>query len=80
MAKKNVKKEAKKGASFYIGLSAVAFIAHVIVLIICFLLAILYLKGRVLSNNIIYLTIAASAPFIVWVLSTTQDYWNFHNR
>lgn len=38
------------------------------------------LNARILSNNPLYLILASVLPIVMWVFSTTTDYWNFHNR
>ena len=39
-----------------------------------------YLQEYIVSNNAIYICLSIVAPIIIWIFSTTTDYWNFHNR
>lgn len=38
------------------------------------------LNSHIISNNPIYLIVSFIAPFIIWILSTDELYWQFHNR
>lgn len=38
------------------------------------------LNSHIISNNPIYIIISFIAPFIIWILSTDELYWQFHNR
>ncbi len=53
---------------------------HLAILIIRYIYGWFMLQKYIISNNPIYLILAIVAPFIIWVYSTTTDYWNFHNR
>lgn len=54
--------------------------AHLTILIIRYIWAWFMLQKYVISNNPIYLVLSIVAPLVIWVYSTTTDYWNFHNR
>ncbi|MFQ7335383.1 MAG: hypothetical protein ACLROW_00370 [Roseburia faecis] len=32
------------------------------------------------SSNLIYYMFASLFPYLLWMISTDQEYWNFHNR
>lgn len=38
------------------------------------------LMKYVINNNPIYIFTAVIVPFLLWVYSTSMDYWHFHNR
>lgn len=55
-------------------------ITHLLILLVRWIYCFFFLQEYIISNNGIYIGVATVLPAIVWVLSTTTDYWNFHNR
>lgn len=55
-------------------------IAHVLFLLIRYITAWYMLQEYIVSNNPIYMIMAIVSPIVIWILSTTTDFWNFHNR
>lgn len=53
---------------------------HISILGLRYLIAIATLDRKIISNNIVYIVIAAIMGPVVWVYSTKTEYWNFHNR
>lgn len=45
-----------------------------------YLWCIVFLDRIIVSNSSIYIVLSIVIPIITWVLMTTQDYFNFHNR
>ncbi len=54
--------------------------AHLTILIIRYIYGWFNLQKYIISNNPIYLALSIVAPLVIWVYSTSTDYWNFHNR
>lgn len=59
--------------------NSVVFI-HLAILIIRYIYGWFMLQKYIISNNPVYLVLSVFAPLVIWVYSTTTDYWNFHNR
>ncbi len=55
-------------------------VAHALILLARWAYCFYSLQEYIVSNNGIYIALASLLPAAVWVLSTTTDYWNFHNR
>ena len=53
---------------------------HLFILIARYVYAIYVVDPIIISNNILYITLVAILPFGLWILSTKEDYWNFHQR
>ena len=55
-------------------------IFHVCLLIIRYIICYMYLSKVIISNNIIYIAIAAITPYIIWIICTDTVYWQYHYR
>lgn len=53
---------------------------HLIILMARYIYAIYVVDPYIISNNIIYIILVSVLPFGLWILSTKEDYWNFHQR
>lgn len=61
-------------------LGCIIAILHLIVLIIMYGMSIVMVRRIVISNNPIYICVASITPIILWLASTSTEYWNFYNR
>lgn len=55
-------------------------IVNILVLIISYGYTFINLKSIALSNSLLYLLGASITPFIVWAISTNENFWAFHQR
>lgn len=54
--------------------------AHFIFMIIKYTIMFIELTPIVVSSNLFYVIMASIGPFVVWIISTDTEYWNFWNR
>lgn len=66
--------------TIWCGIGFALVLVHCIIMIVLFLKSVFALNTVYVSGNILYYIICALLPFLVWMYSTTQEYWNFHNR
>lgn len=57
-----------------------ASIIHLAILLIRYGVALATLQSVIISNNVLYIIVAALGPIVMWIASTSTDYWNYHNR
>lgn len=53
---------------------------NVVTLIVSYCYSYMGLQSTVLTNSITYIIVASISPFILWVLSTNENFWAFHQR
>ena len=55
-------------------------ILNILTLIICYGYGYMGLKSIILTNSVLYIALGSIAPFIIWILSTNENFWAFHQR
>lgn len=63
-----------------INASAILTVLNFIIVASRYLVALVTLDNRILSNNACYIIPATFLPICAWIASTTVDEWNFHNK
>ena len=53
---------------------------NIVILLISYGYSFLRLQSVILTNSIVYLIGATVIPFIVWIVSTNENFWAFHQR
>lgn len=53
---------------------------NIVILLISYGYSFLRLQSVILTNSIVYLIGATIIPFIVWIVSTNENFWAFHQR
>ena len=53
---------------------------NIVILFISYGYSFLRLQSVILTNSIVYLIGATVIPFIVWIVSTNENFWAFHQR
>ena len=62
----------------FTGLTLLVF--NIATLIFCYGHGYMQLKEVILTNSLFYMLSAGISPFVVWVLSTNENFWAFHQR
>lgn len=63
-----------------IKLFTIIIMANCALVLVRYFSALQSLRPKIVSNNPIYILFSAIAPFILWIISTDEIYWQFHNR
>ena len=53
---------------------------NILILIISYGYSFLELQRVIFTNSIVYLILVTVIPFIVWIVSTNENFWAFHQR
>ena len=53
---------------------------NIVILIVSYCYSYMGLQSTVLTNHIVYILTASIFPFFVWVMSTNENFWAFHQR
>jgi len=53
---------------------------NILLLLICYVIAIVKLNARVFLNSPLYLIPAAALPIMAWIKATNENFWAFHRR
>lgn len=67
-----------KEKGIFIGL--LILILHIVTLTILYVYSFRMLRETVISNFAPYLIFMSAAPFLVWLISTNENFWAFHKR
>lgn len=61
-------------------ISIILIIVNVILLVTRYIYAYVNLREKILCNSFWYIVPSVIAPYIIWVISTDENFWAFHKR
>lgn len=59
---------------------ALLLVVNIIMLMIRYVIALVFIHPKVISVNVIYMLVSCIAPYGMWIYATSTTYFNFHRR